>query len=97
MEKYIAYQTVDCEHDIWSNVAILFSNNEKVEEFFKDPMNIINTLEYPLENYENVDTLKYEIVRSGSKLDGDIVQVIFYCEYAGKTNIQLMYSGYLIK
>jgi hypothetical protein len=95
--KFIAFQTVDIEGDIWCNKALLFSNEEKVNEFFKDPINVITTLEYELEDRENPDTLNYDIHRSGQNEDDNINCITFNCIYAGDVKIVRMSNGYLIK
>lgn len=49
VEKFIAFQTVDREGDIWCNRAFLFKSHEDALAFFSNPKLVIDTLEYKVE------------------------------------------------
>lgn len=92
MKKYIAYQTVDSENDIWCNKALLFENEEKVKEFFSNSKNVIEALEYELEEGEEIDN--YEV--HSAVVTGRPYMITFSCKYAGRVNICEMSQGYVI-
>jgi len=70
-EKMIAFQTVDVEGDIWCNYALLFKTEEDVENFFKTPKNVIDTLKYEVEENDDVENCM-EIYRIAGEDDGSI-------------------------
>lgn len=88
----IAFQTVDPEGDIWSNKAFIFDSSEDAEDFFSNPMNVINVLGYELEQDENEETLDYTELR----INGFLYGVTFACEYAGDVKILEMSKGFVI-
>lgn len=95
--KFIAFQTVDREGDIWCNHALLFKSEEDVEKFFKNPLEVLNELEHSLdeENNETVEDINYQIHRvpSGNNL---INSITYTCDYAGDVKIVRMSKGHLI-
>ncbi len=98
MEKYIAFQTVDSENDIWCNRSFLFETESDVEWFFSNPVNVLSKLEHELneENGESFDSINYEIHRLGNKAKS-INAITYSCEYAGNVKIVKMHEGFLIK
>lgn len=82
MEKYIAYQTVDIENDIWCNKALLFKTQEEASIFFSDKMNVFNALWFEFAEWEKEEDIIYD---NSSNYHKRLI-----CKYAWETNIMEM-------
>lgn len=91
--KYTAFQTVDPDGDIWSNTALLFKTPEKAREFFNNPQLVIDTLEFEVEDDEDIDNCIQLLELDNGSLYGVIINLI----YCGECKILQMSTGFVIE
>ncbi len=94
MKKYIAFQTVDRDNEIWYNTALLFNTEQEAIDFFFDPSRVFEALGYELEEGETFESIGYSQIFTNEKMP---YKIEFECKGAGKVTIAEMGGGYVIK
>ncbi len=94
MKKYIAFQTVEIENNIWSNTALLFNTEQEAIDFFFDPSRVFKVLGYELEEGETFRNIRYTQSFTGVNMPHEIT---FECKCVGEVRIAEMGGGYVIK
>lgn len=91
-KKYIAFQTVDPENDIWCNIALLFENEADVNEFFLNPKKVFKTLKIKINKNEEIS----DCIEVFNYPNGDISAVVIETSLTYKKRISRMAEGVII-
>ena len=79
--------------DIWCNRAFLFKSEKDALAFFSNPKLVIDTLEYKVEEHEDINKCIEITLNEGGN---SVNKVVINLEYCGKKVILEMHEGFVI-